>query len=121
MNLVSKKLVNSVHDVSSGGILVALSEMCISGSIGAIIKSPRNDIGLNEYFFGEDQSRYIIEVKEENIKELIKILKESSVYFEEIGTTQNKNLEVDKEFKINLSELSLLNKYWFNNYFKDNI
>ena len=31
--LIDKKLVNSVHDISSGGILVALTEMCICGKI----------------------------------------------------------------------------------------
>ena len=121
LNLISKKLVNSVHDISSGGILIALSEMCISGNIGAIITPPRNDIDLHEYLFGEDQSRYIIEVKEKNIKELIKILKENGIYFEKIGMTQNKNLEVDKEFKVNLNELNLLSNYWFKNYFKENL
>ena len=35
--------------------------------------------------------------------------------------TQNKNLEVDKEFKINLNELNLLSNYWFKNYFKENL
>ena len=59
--LISKKLVNSVHDISSGGILLTLSEMCISGKIGAKIKLPRNNIDPHEYLFGEDQSRYLIE------------------------------------------------------------
>ena len=119
LNLISKKLVNSVHDISAGGIIIALSEMCNSGNIGAIIKPPRNDINLHEYLFGEDQSRYIIEVKEKNIKEVVKILKENSIYFEKMGTTRNESLEVDKEFKINLNELDLLRNYWFKNYFKE--
>ena len=119
LNLISKKLVNSVHDISAGGIIIALSEMCNSGNIGAIIKPPRNDINLHEYLFGEDQSRYIIEVKEKNIKEVVKILKENNIYFEKMGMTRNESLEVDKEFKINLNELDLLRNYWFKNYFKE--
>ena len=49
-------------------LLVALSEMCISGKIGAKIKVPRNNINLHEYLFGEDQSRYLIEINEKNNK-----------------------------------------------------
>ena len=60
--LISRKLLASVHDISSGGIMVALAEMCISGKIGASIQKPKNNIKQHEYFFGEDQSRYLIEV-----------------------------------------------------------
>ena len=44
--LITKKLVNSVHDISSGGILVTLCEMCISGKIGAKIKVPQNNLNI---------------------------------------------------------------------------
>ena len=121
LNLISKKLVKSVHDVSSGGILVALSEMCITSNIGATISLPRNNITLHEYLFGEDQSRYIIEVNDKNIEEVCKILKNNSIYFEKIGKTQQDYLEVKNEFKASLNELEELHKYWFNNYFKENI
>ena len=110
-----------MHDVSSGGILVALSEMCITSNIGATISLPRNNITLHEYLFGEDQSRYIIEVNEKNIEEVCKILKNNSIYFEKIGKTQQDYLEIKNEFKASLNELGELHKYWFNNYFKENI
>ena len=121
LNIISKKLVSSIHDISSGGILVALSEMCISNKIGAVIKVSKNNIKPHEYLFGEDQSRYILEVKEKNIKEVSKILKENSIFFELIGKTQKDYLEVDKEFKMSINELSDTLQYWFRNYFKENI
>ena len=85
--LILKKLLNSVHDISSGGILVALSEMCMSGKIGAKIKIPKTNIEPQEYLFGEDQSRYLIEVNEKNKDEVTKILKKNSVYYDVIGKT----------------------------------
>jgi len=121
LDLISKKLVESVHDISSGGILVTLSEMCISNNIGAIINVPKKSVKLHEYLFGEDQSRYIIEVKEKNILEVSKFLKDNSIYFEKIGMTQNAYMEVKNQFKVNITELGSLNKYWFNNYFNENI
>ena len=116
--LISKKLLNSVHDISSGGILVALVEMCISGKIGAKIKVPKGKINLYEYLFGEDQSRYLIEINNKNKDEVIEILKENSIYYEIIGKTQKDSLNLDKEFEIELSELNRLNTYWFRDYFK---
>tara|TARA_Y100000590_G_scaffold75071_1_gene82921 strand:+ start:3565 stop:5757 length:2193 start_codon:yes stop_codon:yes gene_type:complete len=119
-NLIINRLVNSVHDISSGGILVALTEMCISGKIGAKIKIPQNKINLHEYLFSEDQSRYLLEVSGENKEKVSKILKKNSVYFEIIGKTQKDILEIDKNFKEKITKLEELNTFWFENYFKGN-
>ena len=118
--LISKKLLNSVHDISSGGILIALSEMCISGNIGAKIKIPNDKIRPHEYLFGEDQSRYLIEVNEKNKNEVYKILEKNSIFYEMLGKTQKDSLVLDKEFNIKLNDLNKLNFFWFKNYFKEN-
>ena len=118
--LISKKLLNSVHDISTGGILIALSEMCISGNIGAKIKIPNDKIRPHEYLFGEDQSRYLIEVNEKNKNEVYKILEKNSIFYEMLGKTQKDSLVLDKEFNIKLNNLNKLNSFWFRNYFKEN-
>ena len=118
--IISKGLVNSVHDISSGGILISLAEMCISGNIGVKIKIPRNDISPNEYLFGEDQSRYLIELDKSKEDEVFKILKKSSIYYEKIGHSQKERLELDNEVSIKLDELNKLNSGRFKNYFNEN-
>ncbi len=119
LNLISKNLVNSVHDISSGGILVALVEMCISGKIGAKVKIPKRDINHFEFLFGEDQSRYIIEVNEKNMKEVDKLLKENSVYYEKIGKTQKDSLDIDNICKMKLNSLGEIINKWFKSYYKE--
>ena len=118
--LITEKLVNSVHDISSGGILVTLCEMCIAGKIGAKIKVPQNNLGIHKYLFGEDQSRYIIEVSKKNKNEVSKILEENNIYYDIIGKTQNDRISLENEFDVKLSELDELNTFWFRNYFKYN-
>ncbi len=113
--LISKKLVNSAHDISSGGIIVALSEMCISGNIGAKIVLPGNKRNIHQYLFGEDQSRYLIEIKPENKDEICAIMEKNSIYYEIIGTTQKEKIELDKNFSIKVDDL----KSYYNNWFKD--
>ena len=71
-----------------------------------------------DYLFGEDQSRYIIEVKHENFNMVKNILRKNSVFFENIGVTQKENLEIENEFKINVAKLYKSNTIWFKNYFK---
>ena len=54
--LIADGLVNAVHDVSDGGLLVALTEMALKGDIGCKLE----EIGDHFTAFGEDQARYIV-------------------------------------------------------------
>ena len=121
LKLITEKLLKSVHDISSGGILVTLSEMCTKNMIGAKIKIPKNYMKIHEYLFGEDQSRYIIEIEEKNIKKVNKVLKDNNIFFENIGKTQKNYLEVENKLKIGLNELNESRKFWFENYFNEKI
>ena len=94
--------------------------MCISGNIGAKIKIPNDKIRPHEYLFGEDQSRYLIEVNEKNKNEVYKILEKNSTFYEMLGKTQKDSLVLDKEFNIKLNDLNKLNSFWFRNYFREN-
>tara|TARA_Y100000590_G_scaffold392262_1_gene469558 strand:- start:3155 stop:5350 length:2196 start_codon:yes stop_codon:yes gene_type:complete len=118
--LISEKLLNSVHDVSAGGILVSLVEMCISGKIGAKIKIPDINMSSHEYLFGEDQSRYLIEVTKSKKDAVTKLLEKNGIFFDILGKTQKDCLELDKEFNIKIDDLNKLNSFWFNDYFKEN-
>ena len=62
LRLINKKLILSSHDISSGGLIVALSEMSLKSEYGAKIHKLKKFTNLFEYFFGEDQARYVIEM-----------------------------------------------------------
>jgi len=93
--------------------------MCIGGKIGAKIKIPKNSLNLHEYLFGEDQSRYIVEVNEKNKDKVIKNLEKSNTYFEIIGKTQKESLSLDKEFNVKIDDLSKFSAFWYKDYFKE--
>ena len=116
IKLIENNLINTIHDVSSGGIIIALAEMSLSSLIGIKINKPKKLSNVFEFFFGEDQSRYIIEVQENNYEKVEKILKENNIFFENIGITQNDFFELEKELRINVKELYELNNKWYNNY-----
>ena len=85
LNLIEKNFIKSAHDVSLGGIITAISKMCIKGDKGIQIKKPKFLINEIEYFFAEDQGRYLIEINPKDFKEVSQILDKNSVYFEEFG------------------------------------
>lgn len=59
--LIAEGLVSAVHDVSDGGIAVALAEMAMAGGIGADVEQ-NDQYSAAQWWFGEDQGRYIVTV-----------------------------------------------------------
>jgi phosphoribosylformylglycinamidine synthase len=59
--LIEAGLVSAVHDVSDGGIAVALAEMALAGGLGADLL-PHPDDSAAAWWFGEDQGRYLFTV-----------------------------------------------------------
>ena len=116
LQLIKSALINSAHDVSNGGLIVALSEMVINSEIGLKIYKPKKLSNLNEYFFGEDQSRYIVEIDKGNLNQVEKILKINNIYYELIGLSQKKYFEVEGEMKIDINDLFKINNQWYNTY-----
>ncbi len=116
LKLIEKKLVLSSHDVSSGGLITALSEMALSSEYGAKINKPKSLTNSLKYFFGEDQARYIIEIEDSNTSKVEKILKDSNIYYEYIGFTQKEYLELEGELKISTKDLYKINNQWYNTY-----
>ena len=116
LKLINAGNVQSVHDVSAGGIILALAEMSLSSNIGVKINKPKKLSNLFNYFFGEDQSRYLIEVDKNNYSKIEKLLKDNNIYFDNIGVTQKEYFELDKVLKINVKELYELNNRWYNNF-----
>ena len=116
LNLINLNLISSAHDISSGGLITALSEMSIGSNFGVKIKKPKKLASSIEYFFGEDQSRYILEIEEKNLIEVEKILQSKNIYYEKIGFTQDNNFEIEGEMKISINDLFKVNNQWYNNY-----
>ena len=54
--------VRACHDVSDGGLLVAVAEMALAGNTGARLSTGPRDIPGHAYWFGEDQGRYVLAV-----------------------------------------------------------
>ena len=114
-DLIEKKLTQSVHDVSDGGIALAIAEMCMAGTIGAKISTNLTGPERVKYLFGEDQARYIIEIKKDDLNSLVQMAKEQEISMTQLGTTNLEQFAID-EIKISVAEMIKLNNNWFYNY-----
>jgi phosphoribosylformylglycinamidine synthase len=116
LKLINKKYIKAAHDISLGGIITALSKMCIKGKKGATLKKPKYLINKFEYLFGEDQGRYIIEIDKNNLQDVMKILSENSVHFDELGAVNDENLIIDDKSKVSIDDLIKSHTTWLTNY-----
>ena len=114
-DLINKKIALSVHDISDGGIALTIAEMCMSGKIGANITTNLIDAERIKFLFGEDQARYVIEVKSADYDNIVKLAKEKEVSLLQIGSTKAENLTID-DMKITVEDMLTLNNKWFHNY-----
>ncbi len=90
--LIGEGLLNAVHDLSDGGLAVALAEMALSGGVGAETET-NEKYSPAQWWFGEDQARYVLTVSPDNIDAFNRIVAEGPevpeaemVGFHRIGT-----------------------------------
>ncbi len=97
---IQKNYIASSHDVSDGGLAVALSECCILSSKGAYIKLDEKNARLDNLLFSEGGSRIIFSVnkkEEQNFSNFLEIKSKdfgSNVYVKKIGFVSEHNLDI---------------------------
>ena len=116
LKLAKENYILSCHDVSVGGILIALSKMCIKGNKGLKLNSNIKLHNKFSYFFSEDQGRYLIEIEKKNLEKVTEILKQNSVHFEELGIVIKDKLQFKDELNISINDLSKKYKSWLKDY-----
>ncbi|PDH18112.1 MAG: phosphoribosylformylglycinamidine synthase II, partial [Pelagibacterales bacterium MED-G44] len=118
LKLIENDYIKSAHDVSLGGILMGISKMCINGDIGIEIKKPNSLLSKFEYFFSEDQGRYIIEIAKSDLKKVTSFLEKNAVHYDEIGTLKGKSINFDEKTIVPIDELRTYNSNWLTDYMK---
>lgn len=105
----------SVHDVSEGGLLTALFEMCVGGGMGAEIKIT-GKAGVNDFLFNETAGCFIVEVENKEIAK--KIFKD--IPYKIIGKTlieKNIMIHKDKESVVHMNT-EVLKEEWKKPFFQ---
>lgn len=105
---ITKGLVNSAHDISDGGLAVALAECCLQGKknhvIGATIRLD-DKVRTDFLLFGETQSRIIISMSKLNAESFRTMAKKSKVDIAEIGTVGGNALQINNWIHVPVFEL----------------
>ncbi|MES2800669.1 MAG: phosphoribosylformylglycinamidine synthase subunit PurL [Bacteroidota bacterium] len=92
--LIQTELVNAVHDVSDGGLFVALVEMSIPRELGFDIVTDA-EVREDAFLFGEGQGRAVVSVSEDNEEDFLEFMMESGISFTLLGHVTKGKLMVD--------------------------
>jgi len=101
--LIAEGTATAVHDVSDGGLLVAVAEMAMASGIGAELETP--PIAAHAFWFGEDQARYVVTADPGQAGRIIDRAKAAGVPAREIGTTGGDALAVAGERPVSIARL----------------
>ena len=94
--LIQNELVNAAHDVSDGGLFVALVEMSMPRELGFDIVTD-SEIREDAFLFGEGQGRVVVSVNEDQEEAFIEFMMDSGVPFTLLGHVTKGKLMIDDE------------------------
>ncbi len=106
----------AVHDLSDGGLLVALAEMAMAGNIGATLDAAPSALVPHGYWFGEDQGRYLVTVRDSDLLGVLSKLKAVEVPCVQIGKTGGDAIAIAGERPVSIEALRSAFEAWFPNY-----
>jgi phosphoribosylformylglycinamidine synthase len=103
LKAMDKGLVKSCHDCSDGGLAIAAAEMCISGSIGAMMDlSGMGSLPMERKLFSESNTRWLAEVSDKDADAFQKIFGDDAVC---IGKTGGDRFVIKDVVDLKVSEL----------------
>jgi phosphoribosylformylglycinamidine synthase subunit PurL len=112
--LIGDRMIGACHDVSDGGLLVAIAEMALAGNIGARIDLPEGLPSSAHWLFGEDQGRYVVATT--TPEKVLERAQSANVPAMTLGQTGGTSLTVTGERPISLNELRDIHEGWLPRY-----
>ena len=110
--LIKDQLVTACHDISDGGLLVTIAEMCMAGNRGITLEGEETA----NWLFGEDQARYILATTEDAIGIISEKALRAEVNLAEIGRGGGTRLTLNSGDAIPINTLNELHTEWFPSY-----
>ena len=114
--LIERGAVTTCHDLSDGGLLVAVAEMAIASGIGAALDPAPAGLAPHAWAFGEDQGRYLLTVAETDLATLLDAARATGVTAARIGTTGGARLTLGGADLGAIAALRSLNEAWLPTY-----
>jgi phosphoribosylformylglycinamidine synthase len=110
--LIREGKARAVHDVSDGGLLVAIAEMALAGNTGAQLFPYEGKLPPHAAWFGEDQARYVIEAAPELAEDVIERARLLALAARVVARVGGEALTLRGEPALTLAELRRAHESW---------
>ena len=110
--LIEAGRVDTVHDVSDGGLIIAIAEMTLQRGIGASVGQAEIADAIG-FWFGEDQARYVIAAPFAEAEKIVAEARAGYIFVAELGKTGGDALTIDDKDSVKLAKLSTAHEAWF--------
>jgi phosphoribosylformylglycinamidine synthase II len=110
--LIGAGLISACHDVSDGGLLVALAEMAMASGMGITVDALSRDVPAHGFWFGEDQGRYVISVRTADMDAVVTRAAGAGIELTRLGATGGAALTVPDEEPILVKDLAQAFESW---------
>jgi phosphoribosylformylglycinamidine synthase subunit PurL len=97
LKMIHKKLIQSAHDVSEGGLFITLMESCFNNNLGFTVTTTDKTIRKDACWFGEAQSRVVVTVKKENRNDFMMLLEKMETTVTYLGAVTSGAVNIDGE------------------------
>ena len=114
--LIRERKVAAVHDVSDGGLLVAIAEMALAGDLGAQLWPYEGKLPAHAAWFGEDQGRYVLEAAPELAEEITERARLLALPARVVGRVGGRALTLKDEAALALEDLRQGHESWLPDY-----
>jgi phosphoribosylformylglycinamidine synthase len=105
LELTASGFLASAHDVSDGGLAIALAESCLLAGLGATVDVPEeNGISETARLFGESQARYVLSCGPDRVDDVLTACRRADVAAAAIGTVGGDRLAIAGALSIELAE-----------------
>ena len=112
--LIRSDLINACHDISDGGLAIALVEMALAGDLGArIATAALQGDSLAGRLFGEDQARYLITCQPAVVAHLLTSAQEAGIELTEIGAVLSTTVKFGEAPEIPVKSLKAAHDAFF--------
>jgi phosphoribosylformylglycinamidine synthase II len=113
--LIETGRVDTCHDVSDGGLLVAIAEMSLPRGIGASVGLAGQADAIG-FWFGEDQARYVIAAPFAEAEKIVAEARAAGITVAELGKTGSDRITLDGKAGIGVASLKDGFEGWFPNF-----
>ena len=102
--LIKQRLVQSVHDISEGGLITALLESGFNRELGFDVQQTNDEVRPDGYWFGEGQGRVVISATLKNAEKITELLSHSNIPYEYLGIVTSGNIDMHGEYWGHINE-----------------